>query len=138
MFDARTGVGVRIGVAEAVAIVRGATRLTAIASVTPVATPPPLELRRPGAAWRVASPDGTTVYVGTSGEILAVRTALWRWHDFAWGLHILDLGEREDTHHPFLIGSAALAVLTVLSGAWLLIARFTRRRRRREVIWRSS
>ena len=44
-----------------------------------------------------------------------MRTGLWRWFDFAWGLHILDPRGREDTHHPLLIASAALALLSAPS-----------------------
>ena len=52
--------------------------------------------------------------------MLALRSRLWRAFDFMWGLHIMDLQGREDTHHPLLIGSAALALLTSLLGLVLL------------------
>jgi hypothetical protein len=35
-----------------------------------------------------------------SGAILATRTRWWRFYDWMWGLHIMDLSGREDTHHP--------------------------------------
>jgi hypothetical protein len=87
-------------------------------------------LRRPGGAWVVGDAANTHVYIGKAGEVMAVRTDLWRWFDFAWGLHILDPKEREDTHHPILIASAALSVISVLSGFVLLWVRFRPRRRR--------
>jgi hypothetical protein len=85
---------------------------------------PPLDFRQPIAAWQVTLADGTRVYVGRdSGEIAAVRTRWWRVFDFMWGLHIMDLQTREDTHHPLLIGFAALALLGSLLGTTLLFRR---------------
>ena len=87
---------------------------------------PPLDFRRPEAVWQVALEDGVHVYVGRhSGEIAAVRTRWWRLFDFMWGLHIMDLEEREDTSHPILILFAALALLGVLLGTTLLFRRRT-------------
>lgn len=89
----------------------------------------PLDFRRPLAAWQVVLADGTHVYVGqASGEIEAVRTRWWRTFDFMWGLHIMDLETREDTHHPLLTGFAALALIACLIGTVLLL-----RRRRRPI-----
>lgn len=85
---------------------------------------PPLDFRRPVAAWQVTLADGTRVYVGRdSGEIEAVRTRWWRVFDFMWGLHIMDLQTREDTHHPILILFAALALVSTLLGVTLLFRR---------------
>jgi hypothetical protein len=97
-------------------------------SFTP-ADRPPLDLRRPRPAWRVAFRDGTNVYVdGQTGAILALRTTQWRWFDMMWGLHILDPTGREDTSHPLLIGAAVLGLAGVVTGIVLL---FSRRRKRR-------
>jgi hypothetical protein len=88
----------------------------------------PFDFRRPVPVWQVALADGTHVYVGRdTGEIEAVRTRWWRWFDVAWGLHIMDLDEREDTSHPVLIAFAALA----LAGSVLGIVLLFRRRRAR-------
>ncbi len=85
---------------------------------------PPLDFRQPMAAWQVVLADGTHVYVGRdSGEIAAVRTRWWRVFDFMWGLHIMDLQTREDTHHPLLIGFAALALASCVLGLTLLFRR---------------
>jgi hypothetical protein len=90
----------------------------------------PFDFRRPLAAWQVRLTDGTNVYVGRdTGEIEAVRTRWWRAFDFAWGLHIMDLSEREDTSHPVLIGFAALSLTGALIGCVLMF----RRRRARPV-----
>lgn len=91
----------------------------------------PFDFRRPVAAWQVALEDGTNVYVGRdTGQIEAVRTRWWRWFDFAWGLHIMDLSEREDTSHPILIIFAALSLTGALIGCVLM---FRRRRARRSL-----
>ena len=45
------------------------------------------------------------------GAVLALRTRQWRLFDWMWGLHIMDLSGREDTSHPVLIASAALALV---------------------------
>ncbi|MBA4050766.1 MAG: hypothetical protein C0472_02570 [Erythrobacter sp.] len=90
----------------------------------------PFDFRRPLAVWQVALADGTNVYVGRdTGEIEAVRTRWWRAFDFAWGLHIMDLSEREDTSHPVLILFAALSLTGALIGCVLMF----RRRRARPV-----
>jgi hypothetical protein len=131
LVDARSGRDRVIGHGDALAIAQQQVWLTAPLAAMPVTDPPPLELRRPGGAWLVSDADDTHVYIGTTGEVLAVRTTLWRWFDFAWGLHILDPQGREDTHHPLLIASAALSLLSVLSGFVLIWRRLRPRWRRR-------
>ena len=85
---------------------------------------PPPDFRQPVAAWQVTLADGTHVYVARdSGEIAAVRTRWWRVFDFFWGLHIMDLQTREDTHHPLLIGFAVLALIGSVLGTALLFRR---------------
>lgn len=84
----------------------------------------PFDFRRPVAVWQVALADGTNVYVGRdTGEIEAVRTRWWRAFDIAWGLHIMDLSEREDTSHPVLILFAALGLSGALIGCVLMFRR---------------
>ena len=88
----------------------------------------PFDFRRPLPVWQVALADGTHVYIGTeTGQIEAVRTRWWRVFDFMWGLHIMDLQTREDTHHPMLVFFAALAAIGALFGCILM---FRRRRAR--------
>ncbi len=94
----------------------------------------PFDFRRPVPVWQVSLQDGTHVYIGRdTGEIEAVRTRWWRWFDFAWGLHIMDLSEREDTSHPILIGFAALSLIGAMFGTILM---FRRRRARSKIIGR--
>ena len=84
----------------------------------------PLDFRRAMPVWQVVLNDGTHVYVGTeTGQIEAVRTKWWRTFDFVWGLHIMDLQTREDTHHPILILFAVLSVIGSLFGCVLLFRR---------------
>ena len=93
---------------------------------------PPLELRRPVAAWRVAMDDGTNFYVdANSGEVIARRTSWWRFYDWMWGLHIMDLKTREDAHNPLTIGFG-IAALTMALLALVLLPLSTRWKRRRK------
>ena len=92
---------------------------------------PPLEFRRPVAAWRVAMDDGTNFYVdASSGEVVARRTSWWRFYDWMWGLHIMDLKTREDAHNPLTIGFG-LAALVMALLALVLLPLSTRWRRRK-------
>lgn len=104
----------------------------ASARQTDAAHPPP-DLRQPRPAWSVDFTDGARFYVDAdTGELLAVRTEFWRFYDFMWGLHIMDLQDREDTHHPILIGFAAIGALAAVLAVLLMIARYAPRRRPHE------
>ena len=84
----------------------------------------PFDFRRPMPVWQVTLTDGTHVYIGQqTGEIEAVRTRWWRAFDLMWGLHIMDLQDREDTSHPILILFAALSVIGALLGCVLMFRR---------------
>lgn len=94
---------------------------------------PPLELRRPIAAWRVAMDDGTHFFVDAgSGAIVARRTGWWRFYDLMWGLHIMDLKTREDAHNPLTIGFAIVALALSLLALAQLPMTIRRRRRRKK------
>ncbi|ATW02890.1 PepSY domain-containing protein [Sphingorhabdus sp. YGSMI21] len=89
----------------------------------------PLEQRSGRPSWQVIFDDDARFYIDAdTGETLAVRTRFWRVFDFMWGLHIMDLQTREDTSHPILIGSAALALLGSILGFVLLFTRHKRRK----------
>jgi hypothetical protein len=110
------------------------TRYTGSASVARVsrtsADDPPIDLRRPIPAWQVAMSDGTHFYVDArSGEVVARRTRWWRFYDWMWGLHIMDLKTREDTHNPLVIGFAIAALVTAVLA--LIMLPMTIRRRRK-------
>ena len=88
----------------------------------------PVEARSAAAVWQARFADGTHVYIDdATGEVLALRTGQWRLYDVMWGLHIMDLQTRDDTHHPILVLFAALSVIGALLGCTLL---FRRRRAR--------
>ncbi|WP_309662980.1 PepSY domain-containing protein [Sphingomonas sp.] len=94
---------------------------------------PPMELRRPIAAWRVAMDDGTHFYVdGGSGAIVARRTGWWRFYDLMWGIHIMDLKTREDAHNPLTIGFAIVALALSILALIQLPLTIRRRRQRKE------
>jgi hypothetical protein len=121
-----------LGAAEAAREVT--SRYTGSAAVTAItrtaADAPPLDLRRPIAAWQVRMSDGTHFYVDAgSGEVIARRTRWWRIYDWMWGLHIMDLAGREDTHNPWLVGFGLAALVTTVLA--LLLLPFTFRRRRK-------
>lgn len=130
--DARTG-GLlpAVSASEAALLARAAFAGTAeLQGVTRfTAEDAPLELRRPRPSWQARFTDDTHIYIDEeTGAVLATRSALWRMFDFMWGLHIMDLEQREDTNHPILIGFAALAVISILIGICLLPLRRTKGR----------
>jgi hypothetical protein len=93
------------------------SRYTGVAKVQSVTrtdpADPPMELRRPVAAWRVAMDDGTRFYVDAgSGTLLAKRTGWWRFYDFMWAIHIMDFDTREPSPNPWILtfGIAGLAM----------------------------
>jgi hypothetical protein len=94
---------------------------------------PPLDFRRSVDAWAVTMDDGTRFYVDRwSGEIAATRTRWWRIYDFMWGLHIMDLETREDTHHPWIIVFGVIALITTLMALVMLPLTGKRRRKSSE------
>lgn len=104
------------------AILTGVTRFSA--------DTPPLDLRRARPSWQATFSDQTRVYIDAdTGAILATRSQLWRIFDVMWGLHIMDLQDREDSSHPILIIFAALAFLATLLGLILLPLRQLKARR---------
>ncbi len=108
---------------EAIAAsIRGGDRITAIRAYG--ADEAPIDLRRPVPTWQATLADGTHVYINRgSGEIEAVRTRWWRFYDFMWGLHIMDLQTREDAHNPFTLVFGILASVGAVLGTVLLFRR---------------
>ena len=108
----------------------GTARIASVTHIDPAN--PPLDLRRPLDSWKVAMSDGTFFYVDRwTGEIAARRTAWWRFYDFMWGLHIMDLETREDAHNPWLIGFGIVAALTTIM-ALILLPMSSRRKKKRK------
>lgn len=73
-----------------------------------------------------------TLYLSpTTGELISRRHALWRVFDFAWMLHIMDYDERSDVNNPLLRVATWSVFAMAVSGAWLLIWSFPRRKRKK-------
>ena len=112
---------------EVVSRYTGDAKVAAVSRTAP--SSPPIDLRRPIAAWQVNMDDGTRFYVdASSGEIVATRTRWWRFYDFMWGLHIMDMETREDSHNPLVIIFGFTALAMSLVGAVLLPLTIKRRR----------
>lgn len=87
--------------------------------------------------WQVNMTDwlATSVYVSaTSGEIVAVRSNVWRWFDFVWMLHIMDYESRSNFNNPLVIFMASLGLLLTLSG--ILVVTNGVRRKGWRALWR--
>ena len=91
-----------------------------VAGIKPtMADEPPLDLRQPVATWQVTMTDGTHFYVDRStGSVIATRTRFWRFYDWMWGLHIMDMTTREEPHNAWVatfgIASFLMAVLAIV------------------------
>ena len=115
-------------VREVTARYRGIASIAAVTRTDP--GDPPIDLRRPLETWQVRMSDGTRFYVDAgSGEVVARRTAWWRFYDFMWGLHIMDPAGREDTHNPFVIGFGLISLVTVILAIVLLPLTLRRNRK---------
>ena len=95
----------------------------------------PGELRgRKPPLWRVDF-DGwnkPTLYLSPeTGELVSRRHELWRIFDFAWMLHIMDYGERENVNNLALRIVAWSSLAMLLAGAWLLLSTWPRGSERR-------
>jgi len=87
---------------------------------------------RPVPIWRVefADRNETTLYLSPhTGELLAKRHDLWRWFDLLWMLHIMDYDERSDVTNTLLRITSIVGTVFALTGLWLLVYSFGRRRR---------
>ena len=84
--------------------------------------------------WRVEFDhwNKPTLYFSpTTGELLTRRHELWRIFDFVWMLHIMDYDARENVNNWLLRGFTWGAVLMALSGAWLLLYAFPKKKRKK-------
>lgn len=84
--------------------------------------------------WRVEFDhwNKPTLYFSpVTGELLTRRHELWRIFDFVWMLHIMDYETRDNVNNTLLRVATWAAVLMALSGAWLLIYAFPKRKKKR-------
>ena len=79
---------------------------------------------------KVEEPKSGVVYVDpVTGDIMAIRTTLWRVWDFLWSLHIMDYRERDDFSHWLIRIFSALSVMTVVSGIvlWIISSKLAKK-----------
>ena len=105
----------------------------AIASAALI-TEVPGEIRgRKPPLWRVEFNhwNKPTLYLSpTTGELVSRRHELWRIFDFVWMFHIMDYDERENVNNLLLRTFTWAAILMALSGVWLLLYAFPRKRKK--------
>ena len=83
--------------------------------------------------WRVEFDhwNNPTFYLSpVTGEVVSRRHELWRVFDFVWMLHIMDYDERENVNNLLLRVFTWGGVLMALSGAWLLLFSFPKRKKK--------
>ncbi len=83
--------------------------------------------------WQVefAGWNRPTLYLApATGELVAKRHLLWRVFDFAWMLHIMDYRTRSDVNNPLLRVATWSAFAMALTGAWLLLWSFPKRKKK--------
>lgn len=92
----------------------------------------PLEASKlKGPVWQLYFDDNidTTFYIHPyNGQLLTVRSDIWRLFDFVWMLHIMDYDTRDDFNNPLLITFAASALIFTISGIVLLFQVFRRKK----------
>jgi len=100
---------------------------------TLIASNPPMEIQtRRLPLWRIDFDDrfSSSFYIDPYSGVLATRRhQYWRIFDFLWMLHIMDYDERADAHNPLLITAQLTGLIFTLTGIWLLIYSFSRRRK---------
>ena len=114
---------------EARALAAAAYRGEAEATTARLLPEAPEETGRNGPLWRVdfADREGTSFYLSpATGEVVSRRSNVWRFYDFFWRLHILDLENGTDFNHPLLIIATVLTLSIVISGFILLFIRLSR------------
>ena len=87
--------------------------------------------------WRVEFDhwNKPTLYFSpTTGELVTRRHELWRIFDFAWMLHVMGYEDRDDVNNGFLRVFTWGAVLMALSGAWLLVYAFPKKKKKKKAV----
>lgn len=104
---------------------------------TKLLTESPMEMQaRKPPYWQVEFQgwNRPTLYIDPhTGELMSRRHSLWRVFDFAWMLHIMDYSERTNVNNPLLRVATWSAVLMALSGAWLLLWSFSKKKAKKKV-----
>lgn len=82
--------------------------------------------------WRVEFDhwNKPTLYFSpVTGELVTRRHELWRIFDFAWMLHVMGYEDRDNVNNAILRVFTSGALLLALSGAWLLLFAFPRKKK---------
>ena len=83
--------------------------------------------------WRVEFDQWnkpTLYFSPATGELVTRRHELWRIFDFVWMMHIMDYWTRDNVNNPLIRVFTWGALLVVLSGAWLLLYSFPRKKKK--------
>lgn len=89
----------------------------------------PKETGKEGPLWRVDFDDveKTTFYLAPdTAEVVSKRSNVWRFYDFFWRLHIMNLEDGSNLNHPLIIFTTIFTLSIVISGfilLWIRIAR---------------
>lgn len=105
---------------------------------TRLLTEAPLEMQsRKPPYWQVEFEgwNRPTLYLSpVTGELISRRHNLWRAFDFAWMLHIMDYQDRTNVNNPLLRVATWSALAMALSGAWLLVWSFPKRKKNKKKV----
>lgn len=136
LFDAATGAKLS-PLTQAAAQARAEALFSEAGKVvsTEYLTKAPLEIQtRPVPIWRVEFEGAwhPTLYISPqTGELVTKRSDLWRTFDFMWMLHIMDYDDRQDMNNILIRVFTWLGFGSAVTGAWLLLYSFRRKRRTR-------
>jgi uncharacterized iron-regulated membrane protein len=89
----------------------------------------PEETGKSGPLWRVDFDDAekTTFYLAPdTAEVVSKRSDVWRFYDFFWRLHIMNLENGSNFNHPLIVVTTILTLSMVISGIimlWLKLGR---------------
>ena len=138
LVDARSGAAIAPpNEAEIRALARASYRGTEPIASARLITEIPGEIRgRKPPLWRVEFDhwNKPTFYLSpVTGEMLTRRHELWRAFDLLWMLHIMDYDERENVNNTLLRVFTWAAVLMALSGAWMLLYAFPKKKKKKAV-----
>lgn len=108
----------------------GTEEISSAALITQI--PGEIRGRRPP-LWRVEFDQWnrpTLYFSPVTGELVTRRHELWRIFDFAWMLHVMGYEDRDNVNNIVLRVFTSSALLLALSGAWLLLFAFPRKKKK--------
>jgi hypothetical protein len=109
-----------------------------VVSAALITSNPPMEIQtRRLPLWRIDFGDryATSFNIDPyAGALVTRRHQYWRIFDFMWMLHIMDYQERADAHNTLLITAQMTGLTFAITGLWLLLYSFTRRRKNKRAI----